>query len=290
MEDNGLIKWFDNLKKGVNNEVIIFLDSRYIQNISITKVNFRPFNSNTDLLKLDNLILNNEMPYLKSDSFKNRKFYNEILKRGIIIIKDKDSINEFINQLKSFNNEIYTEKINSYLLKRKDFYKLLELNKTDLTKFLKERHEYLMWLYENIPVWDYGYINNSIDFLNDDKILTANFAAYLYKFAFLEFELSDTRIGIEVRKLLGIKSKTISNKRIGDIYLPKGKVFKGYDLRHGIGFDIKKEIADKLISLNIKELDLDKICEITSLPKTIFINKKNNKSLLHILQDKIADN
>ncbi|MCT7553653.1 hypothetical protein [Aliarcobacter butzleri] len=292
MEDNSLRKWFDNLKKGVENKVIIFLDSRCIQNIFISEVNFRAFNFNCDLLKLGNLILNNEMLYLRSDIFENRKFYNEILKRDIIIIKDENSINEFINQLKSFNNEIHIEQIDSYLLKREDFYKLLELNEMDLTKFLKERHEYLICLYRNIPMWNDQYIGRSIEFLNNDKILTANFAAYLYKFSFLEFELSDTRIGIEVRKLLGIKSKTISKKRIGDVYLPRGKVFKGYDLRHGICFDIKKEIADKLISLKIKELDIDKICEVTSLPKTIFINKKNTKSLemLHRFQESLANN
>ncbi|MFY9076491.1 hypothetical protein [Aliarcobacter butzleri] len=292
MEDNGLRKWFDNLKKGVNNEVIIFLDSRYIQNIFISEVNFRAFNFNCDLLKLGNLILNNEMPYLRSDLPENRKFYNEILKKDIIIIKDKNSINEFINQLESLNNVIDIEDINAYLLKREDFYKLLELSETDLKKFLDERHKYLMSLYRNIPMWNDDYIDESIEFLNKHKILTANFANYLYKFAFLRFELSDTRIGIEVRKLLGTKSKTISNiRRIKDIYFPKGKVFKGYDLRYGIYFDIKKEIADKLISLKIKELDIDKICEVTSLPKTIFINKKNTKSLemLRRLQEPLAN-
>ncbi|MDN5046044.1 hypothetical protein ACOTVQ_00145 [Aliarcobacter butzleri] len=293
MEDNGLRKWFDNLNKGVKNEVIVFLDSKQKKNNISSKVHFKKFNFELNLEGVSNLVLNNEMQYLEYESPKWTKLYNKMFKRDIIIIKDKNSINEFINQLESLHNVIDIEDINAYLLKREDFYKLLELSETDLKKFLDERHKYLMSLYRNIPMWNDDYIDESIEFLNKHKILTANFANYLYKFAFLRFELSDTRIGIEVRKLLGTKSKTISNiRRIKDIYFPKGKVFKGYDLRYGIYFDIKKEIADKLISLKIKELDIDKICEVTSLPKTIFINKKNTKSLemLRRLQEPLANN
>ncbi|OCL86138.1 hypothetical protein [Arcobacter porcinus] len=279
MEENGLIRWFDNLKQGVGNKVIVFLYSNQILKIYKDKIKLQVFNCNHELQICDNLILNHERDTFNTVNHINITFYREIFKRGIIIIKNKNSIDEFIKQLESSNNEIHNKNIDSYLLKREDFYELLKLNKSDLKNFLDKRHEYLKCFYQNIPMWDENYIDQSGKLLEKNKILTANFAAYLYKFSFLEFNLSDTRIGINVRKLLGIKSKTINNL-IDNIYYPDiKKTFKGYDMRYGIGFEIKKEIADKLLSLDIEGLELDKVCDITGLPKTIFKNNIKNKSL-----------
>lgn len=282
MEENGLIRWFDNLKQGVGNKVIVFLYSKKRLKIDKDTIKLQVFNCNHELQICDNLILNYEEDTFNTVKHINIKFYREIFKRGIIIIKNKNSIDEFIEQLTSSNNEIHNKNIDSYLLKREDFYELLELNESDLKIFLKKRHEYLKYFYQNIPnlrMWDEQYIGRNIELLEKSQILTANFAAYLYKFSFLEFNLSDTRIGINVRKLLGIKSKTINNPIDNIYYSHIGKTFKGYDMRYGIGFEIKKEIADKLLSLDIEGLELDKVCDITGLPKTIFKNNIKNKSL-----------
>ncbi|MDX4060702.1 hypothetical protein Q6A89_09285, partial [Aliarcobacter skirrowii] len=120
--------------------------------------------------------------------------------------------------------------------------------------------------YKHIPKYNDEYFKKNIFYLKNNKILTANFANFLYKITSLKFSLTDTAVGIQVRKILAIKSKTLkvlNNKNTYD-------TFKGYDLSYGLGFDIRKKIADRLISLKLDELDLDKICDITDLPKKLF--------------------
>lgn len=264
MQQNELEIWLENLNNDVKNETIIFLnENRYI---SKSNVNTMGYSENLEYLKKCNYIIVKDKFQFESKNF--NKFFNLTFQKPIIIIKDKESIDKFVKLLQEDENDKKQEKIDIkyHLVNKKDFQELLHMDKNELINLLKKEHSYLYTFCPILPMYDEKFIDLNIDILKKNKILSASFANYLYKFAYLDFTSNTTNVGKQIRKILGIKSKTINNSRTTDITFPKGKPFKGYDLNTDKYLEIKKIIAQKLINLNDKKLDLDKIAEITELP------------------------
>ena len=264
MQQNELEIWLENLNNDVKNETIIFLnENRYI---SKSNVNTMGYSENLEYLKKCNYIIVKDKFQFESKNF--NKFFNLTFQKPIIIIKDKESIDKFVKLLQEDENDKKQEKIDIkyHLVNKKDFQELLHMDKNELINLLEKEHSYLYTFCPILPMYDEKFIDLNIDILKKNKILSASFANYLYKFTYLDFTSNTTNVGKQIRKILGIKSKTINNIRTTDIIFPKGKPFKGYDLNTDIYLEIKKEIAQKLVNLNDKKLDLDKIAEITELP------------------------
>jgi hypothetical protein len=263
MQQNELEIWLENLNNDVKNETIIFLnENRYI---SKSNVNTMGYSENLEYLKKCNYIIVKDKFQFEGKNF--NKFFNLTFQKPIIIIKDKESIDKFVKLLQEDENDKKQEKIDIkyHLVNKKDFQELLHMDKNELINLLEKEHSYLYTFCPNF-IYNEEFISLSIDTLKKSNILTASFANYLYKFAYLDFTANTTKVGREIRKLIGVKSKTINHYRTRDIYFPKGKPFKGYDLNTDKYLEIKKIIAQKLINLNDKKLDLDKIAEITELP------------------------
>lgn len=261
MQKNELSIWFDDLENGFRNETIIILNEN--RNISDFNKNFFVLVPNKNNLRCGNTIIVNRKIYSKYNDSK--FFLKSIFKKSIIFIKDKESIKNFLNLLENYDEQNKID-VKYHLLEKKDFSELLKMNKEELVNFLEHTHSSINVFYSNLQMYDYDFIIKSIDNLKNQNILSSSFANYLYKFAYLDFTSNTTRVGREIRKILGIKSKTINNIRTIDITFPRGKPFKGYDLNTDRYLEIKKKIAQKLINLNDKKLNLDKIAEITELP------------------------
>lgn len=285
-----LEEWFKDFQKNIENKTKIILETNKIfndkyfvnlSNLRINKYKYEIFVLNEDertaIKNLNNKMLN--------------EFYANLFENPIIVIVDNNSISKFNELIANKNNKNLSE-IDFYVLEKMEFVDFLNMKQVDLCKLLKKRVNCInLFSHEK-----FIYEDNSFDilfkFFFQHKILKASFANFIYKIFTLELAASSTKIGIKIREEIGIKSKTIHNIDIVSKKHLRMNPFKGYDLSYGIGFDIKKEIADKLILLNVKELDLDKICEITNLPKTIFMNKKNTKipKVMYVVEDFIVDN
>jgi len=102
------------------------------------------------------------------------------------------------------------------------------------------------------------------------NILTSRLAVIIYRIAFLDPNANTTKIGIYFQKNSGSKSKVFStktHKALANIPDLKGKSFKAYDFNvNEAEIAIREEIAIKLTELDIKELDAQKIYQITGYP------------------------
>ncbi|WP_375724125.1 hypothetical protein LXN10_01100 [Arcobacter sp. KX21116] len=283
MEENELKNWFDNLKNKIKNKTTIFLN---ISNNDVSESIFNDFklkinginkihysNGNMKTLSENTIILKSSINHINTNfSFiENKRFLSELFKNPIIIINDNISIREFINILINFQEnetiEYFGEKIKYYVLEKKDFEMLIRIDKNELISLIEKEHKYLIEIFSDLPILNTENLNMQKEILDKHNVLSANFANYLYKFAYFDFAASSTKIGRNVRQIFGIKSKTINNIRIFDSMSLQAKPFKGYDLKTDKYLDIKKKIAQKLIRMkNIKKLDTFEIAKITELP------------------------
>lgn len=262
--------WFENFYNGIRNETIVFLNRNIIiNNANINLIDFKNLKYSE---KYSNIAVKT---YSTEKSINFNKFINLIFKKTLIIIKDETSINNFLELLKNCKKDGELD-VKYYILDKKDFQELLNMNKEKLIGLLEKEHLHLSLFYTNLPIYDEEEISFCIDVLKKYNILKANFANYLYKYAYLDFNANTTKIGIEIRKFFGVKSKTISHIISYDSLFNKRKPFKGYDLNADKYLEIKKKIAKKLIKLNCKTLDVYKIVEITELPEKIVQKLINN--------------
>ena len=113
-------------------------------------------------------------------------------------------------------------------------------------------------------------MKNDVNLFIASNILTSRLAVIIYRVAFLDPNANTTKIGIYFQKKSGSKSKVFSaktHKSLANIPDLKGKSFKAYDFNvNESEIAIREEIAIKLTELDIKELDAQKIYEITGFP------------------------
>lgn len=216
-----------------------------------------------------------------SDSYEVIEDMKYVLNNKIIYIEEIESINKLINLIKnkSFDN---TNEIRYELLQKIDFESLLTNEKIDIEKFVRKRLYLLEKINSNFENITHDslliYLNN----YHRNKILFASFAQLLYRLANLDFTSTAKKIGGSIREILGVKSSSISRNRLVDIktnQLSKG--FRVYNLNENTFVtNTKIKIAQELVKLDIKELDVTKISKITELPLTK-VEKMYRKVLLN---------
>lgn len=271
MNEDLLNIWFENSAKKFPNQNVVFIRVRKgdMQKIkdelkkiySVHIVGIEEFEEE----KMPSIGMN---PIIVSEDYygavENLKF---IINRGIIYIEDVNSINRFIyiikNRSLNHNNEIKYE-----LVQKVEFESLLKNETIDLEKFVRERLYLLEKINSNFESITHDslmiYLNNYFK----NKILFASFAQLLYRLANLDFTSTTKRVGGNIRQILGVKSSSISSNRLVNIKRNQlNKNFRVYDLKENTFVsDTKIKIAQELVKLNIKELDVTKISKITELP------------------------
>ena len=163
-----------------------------------------------------------------------------------------------------------------HFIEKIDFKEILEMH--DIYYFLRERNLKISFLlgYVIIPSDKIERLYKvQIELFKSQKILTADLANKIYVLLQLDFCCNTTNIGNNIRKILNVKSKSITYKRLIE-YLDKVSIlYKGtipikqirvYDLNiNQYVLDTKINILKKLIKLNIDILDFKKIFEIIEL-------------------------
>jgi hypothetical protein len=282
MEKTILNIWLENTHNHSNNQCVLFFRAgendiqKIINNLRgiyhVTPITIRNLEeSERNLRGMNQIII--------SDSYETIENMKCVLNNKIIYIEDTNSINKLINLIKnrSFDN---TNEIRYELLQKIDFESLFE--QMDIKKVVIERLHLLEKINCNFEDMDSDsliiYLNN----YHRNKILFASFAQLLYRLANLDFTSTAKKVGGSIREILGVKSSSISRNRLVDIktnQLSKG--FRVYNLNENTFVtNIKIKIAQELVKLDIKELDVTKISKITELPLTK-VEKMYRKVLLN---------
>lgn len=288
-----LIKnWFCSLNNNRFNDAILFL------------ICSGQFNNLTELQmqKKDNLNIWNSSKYLNYKVLNNKQInhiiitqntkfnFEQIDKKLLIIPHDHDFF-------KNMKNYITSESYIQLNIKESDNFKYW-LQKENLLNLVQDfNSEYLSTLVKTklkmLSMIDLTIIYNitdnntsggllnenyytDIEMLHKYKVFTSRLAIVLYRIAFLEFNANSTKIGREIHKLVRNKSKTFTVQMIKSLSndntlsisndLIKKKSFKAYDLNvDEKNISIRIEIANNLLSYDIRELTLDKIAKSTNL-------------------------
>lgn len=276
MQTNKVNQWLENTHKGVANQEVLFINAskNHTQcNLAGLKHLETFLTSNVVLLWLDGVqeakyrYDKNQIIIISSQDIRYFEVIKKAITRGVIYVDESNTINKIIAMLQAQRIDemgalTYT------LLKKVEFEEVLKLDIKSLREFVLQRD----WLLKNI---DYGFIRREFQFLDDfiaiynhKKILVASFAQYLYRLAALDFTSTDKSVGGAIRKTLGVKSGVISPRALKVIPTAKElrKNLRVYNLNENqVELDIKISIAKKLVALDIKELDISKIANITEL-------------------------
>lgn len=202
-----------------------------------------------------------------SDSYEAIENMKYVLSYKIIYIEDIDSINKLINLIKnkSFAN---TNEIRYELLQKIDFESLLKNETIDIEKFVRGRLYLLEKINSNFENITDEFLITCLNNYHKNKILFASFVQLLYRLANLDFKSTAKRIGGNIVEILGVRSNPINSRHLINLEVNQlNKNFRVYDLKENTFVsDTKIKIAQELVKLNIKELDVTKISKITELP------------------------
>jgi hypothetical protein len=287
MSEKILKEWLSNINNKKMNKAVLFIDDCYskYKNDILGKKDIEiitPYSYKASSINKVNIIIFLKDDFNKTEQINEEKFLyiiNQCVKRGIIYIKNPFYKNDITN---SQNKIEFSQKIINFLIKekvdisdievfyleKKEFDDFQNMDKNEFTEFIKFREKILFKVYLNIKRIHIEYIDDHIILLFEKKLLTAKLAHHFYRLSELDFYSTTTFVGNEIRKKLGIKSKTINNKMIAKIteaYTFKN--FKAYDLNIDKNLELKKKIAQKLLLLsNSKKLDEYTIAKVTELP------------------------
>lgn len=270
MEENILNSWLENIAKNLSNQRVIFLrvnqgDTQKIINDLNKQYQVTPIKIE-DLEKYKN-VPNGMNPIIISEGFdKTIENMISLICREIIYIENTNSINKLINLIKDKSLDNKNE-IKYEMLEKVAFESLFEDKNVDIKRFVLDRLNLLNKMNCNFE-------NIDIDFFitclknYEKKILLASFAQLLYRLANLDFTSTTKRVGGNIRKILGVKSSTSSRSSLVDLKINQfSKGFRVYDLnKNTLVTDEKIRIAEELVKLNSKDLDITKISKITELP------------------------
>lgn len=284
MEDNKLLKWINNIYNGEINEEIVIVNFMYKG--QITKINESIFNN----LKINkfNKILEKKLPekdciyYAELIKYEDIKYliYSDIK----IIFLEYYLFDDFINDIKNgiFKNHNY------FFIERIDFEETIYND--DLKKFIKKRYQDLP------PSLDIRgsiskFILENYDFklLKENRILTASLSHMLYRMCYLDYTSTQTQVGINISKILNVKSKSLTPKQVKNYFGQNSdknfKQIRVYNLNiNQYVLDTKVNILKKLIKLNIDSLDFKKIFEIVEL-SNIEIKEIKDSEIKSYLKD-----
>ena len=294
-----IIEWFKHIYFNDKNDTILLLSIGYDfkEKLQI-KLNqyFATANYNIKLVESlygYNIKDNNVIFLTKNKDEKNMIIFDLISKgESFLYIPDDHSfyqnIDSFLDMITLQNSQAVQIQNNErfkYYLETIEPYNMVKYLKNDLNLFVKYRMKILTLLLDsnanNIVInllannTTYSYnaknfrmsLHDDISLLDDKKILTSRLAIFLYRLATFRLNTNITRIGRYFHDKSGNKSKVFNLKSDG-VMLPdlKYKSFKAYDLNvNESELAIRKEIAAKLKSLNILDLDIGLISEVTGL-------------------------
>ncbi|WNL29612.1 hypothetical protein [Aliarcobacter cryaerophilus] len=221
----------------------------------------------TQLETSNNIILINDVN-IYNPTITGELYYHSYLQRGIIYIEDKNSTNIFISLLKGNKNNINSEPLYSFIEKT-NFEEFVKDTKNIHKKFIYILH-LLEKLHINLLEHDISFYEEALHYYIKNNILCSNLAHLLYKITKFDFKSNKTFIGKKISSIFGTSSKAMNVNYIFSfrlrIYL-KSKNIKVYDLNFDQKtYDIKCNIATKLLQLDSKDLTVEKISTITKLP------------------------
>ena len=269
MEESILNIWLENSAKNLSNQRVLFLNVNDSQEI----INDLKKQYQVTLIKIEDLeeykrnVVTEINPIIIFEGFyKTIEIMKSLICREIIYIENINSINKLINLIKDKSLDNKNE-IKYEMLEKVAFESLFEDKNVDIKRFVLDRLDLLNKMNCNFE-------NIDIDFLitclknYEKKILLASFAQLLYRLANLDFTSTTKRVGGNIRKILGVKSSTSSRSSLVDLKINQfSKGFRVYDLnKNTLVTNTKIKIAEELVKLDSKDLDITKISKITELP------------------------
>ena len=272
MKNEELNTWLENTAKVFSNKEVVFVEGNYQEfkdslksmQDSVTIINLRELKKTKNIPSGINQIIILEDYSQESIPIDNMK---STISRGIIYIKDVNSIYKFMNLINNKSLDT-TNEVKYELIQKVDFVSLFKKNNLDIKRFIFDRLDLLKKINCNFEHMNIDSLIICLDNYFKNKILFASFAQLLYRLANLDFESSERSIGGNIRRTLGIKSKIINRKNLVSLKVEQlEKNFRVYDLKENtFVMDTKVDIAKKLVKLNLKGLDVIKVAEITELP------------------------
>lgn len=281
MEENKLVRWFENYFENKPNEEYLHLQEYHLDyNINSNINEMRILFKNATIINLEN--------FREHHARKNYILYNFInnysesgkissatwLRKNNIQIICVEYNKDLLNAIKSGNiNEIRKLKYN--FIEKIDFHNILQIE--DIKSFLEKRNCEVSSLLEKDFLELDKLFNTEIELFKKHKILTANLANKIYKLCQLDFFGTTTDIGNKIKKNLNSKSKSITSKELRE-YLDSIntidklsiaiKQTRVYDLNiNQIELDTKIKIAKNLLFLKKEKLDYKTIAKVTELPE-----------------------
>ena len=273
MDENILNIWLEILYENSSNKKILFLkvntgDTKNFSeslNIFIRKdisiINIDILKEKNWLEKIGaNLII-------ISDSLEPIENMKLILNKEIIYIEDVNSINKLVELLNNKSLDYYNE-IKYDFLQKVNFEKLINSNPEDIGKFVSDRLSLLEKINCNFGNIDSNFLEICLKNYNSKKLLLASFAQLLYKLANLDFISSAKKIGGKIRQIVGVASNPVNSNQLQGLNIRLSlRNYRIYDLNEKpFVMDTKIDIAQKLVKLNLKGLDVIKVAQITELP------------------------
>jgi hypothetical protein len=272
MKNEELNTWLENTAKVFSNKEVVFVEGNYQEfkdslksmQDSVTIINLRELKKTKNIPSGINQIIILEDYSQEPIPIDNMK---STISRGIIYIKDVNSIYKFMNLINNKSLDT-TNEVKYELIQKVDFVSLFKKNNLDIKRFIFDRLDLLKKINCNFEHMNIDSLIICLDNYFKNKILFASFAQLLYRLANLDFESSERSIGGNIRRTLGIKSKIINRKNLVSLKVEQlEKNFRVYDLKENtFVMDTKVDIAKKLVKLNLKGLDVIKVAEITELP------------------------
>ena len=273
MDENILNIWLEILYENSSNKKILFLKV----NTGDTKIFSESLNIfirkdisiiNIDILKEKNWLEKiGANLIIISDSLEPIENMKLILNREIIYIEDVNSINKLVELLNNKSLDYYNE-IKYDFLQKVNFEKLINSNLDDIGKFVSDRLSLLEKINCKFGNIDSNFLEICLKNYNSKKLLVASFAQLLYRLANLDFISSAKKIGGKIRQIVGVASKPVSSNQLQGLNIRLSlRNYRIYDLNEKpFVMDTKIDIAQKLVKLNLKGLDVIKVAQITELP------------------------
>ena len=273
MDENILNIWLEILYENSSNKKILFLkvNTGDTKNFSESlNIFIRKDISiiNIDILKEKNWLekIGTNLIII-SDSLEPIENMKSILNKEIIYIEDVNSINKLVELLNNKSLDYYNE-IKYDFLQKVNFEKLIKSNPEDIEKFVSNRLSLLEKINCNFGNIDSNFLEICLKNYNSKKLLLASFAQLLYKLANLDFISSAKKIGGKIRQIVGVASNPVNSNQLQGLNIRLSlRNYRIYDLNEKpFVMDTKIDIAQKLVKLNLKGLDVIKVAQITELP------------------------
>ncbi|MCT7527441.1 hypothetical protein [Aliarcobacter cryaerophilus] len=275
MIENKIKTWIDNSNKNMASSMVILkVNDENIENVfnSIKKLNNRKrhfFVNKIDYIQQENKFsLINQILIIKKNLYIPIHEMKNNIRRGGIYIEDDRSIEIFINAL-DINRIDSCNEIKYEVIERTDFLTILQ-DKTSLRKFLFDRVEILEKIGIHVLDKHIEFYILVLDHYIKHNVIAANLIHKLYQIANLDFLSSSRAIGDKISSIFGTSSKAMNINKIFKSGVPrylKSKNIKVYDLNFDQKtYDIKCNIAIKLLQLDSKDLTVEAISKITELP------------------------